>query len=228
MREALGEARHMLAAFAGAFALASSIAPLSAGHPAATLWWIDLAPLPPLVALPGVALAAIALLAGVLHDRARDLASGAALVLALAALAAGARTGWRLWTGALHAGPPVPFGCLLGLALLAARPRASHGSAPRRPGVRAATLALGAVLLPLAIEAAAGPVDDRAPADAAVVFGARVYADGRCSPALADRVRTAVALHLGHRFEPPVDSSVEAVVLAALKVRPVRLACDAG
>ena len=40
-----------------------------------------------------------------------------------------------------------------------------------------------------------GKTDYRRPADAAVVLGARVYADGRPSDALADRVRTACQLY---------------------------------
>jgi vancomycin permeability regulator SanA len=40
-----------------------------------------------------------------------------------------------------------------------------------------------------------GKTDYRRPADAAVVLGARVYADGRLSDALADRVRTACQLY---------------------------------
>lgn len=40
-----------------------------------------------------------------------------------------------------------------------------------------------------------GKTDYRRPADVAVVFGARVYADGRLSDAVADRVRTACELY---------------------------------
>jgi vancomycin permeability regulator SanA len=40
-----------------------------------------------------------------------------------------------------------------------------------------------------------GKTDYARRADAAVVFGARAYADGRCSTALADRVRTGVGLY---------------------------------
>jgi vancomycin permeability regulator SanA len=40
-----------------------------------------------------------------------------------------------------------------------------------------------------------GKTDYRRPADAAVVLGARVYADGGCSQAVADRVRTACRLY---------------------------------
>jgi vancomycin permeability regulator SanA len=48
---------------------------------------------------------------------------------------------------------------------------------------------------PLAQMFCFGMTDYRRPADAAVVFGARVYADGNLSQALADRVRTACDLY---------------------------------
>jgi uncharacterized SAM-binding protein YcdF (DUF218 family) len=49
--------------------------------------------------------------------------------------------------------------------------------------------------LPFAQMFCFGPTDYRRPADAIVVFGARVYADGRVSDALADRVRTGCELY---------------------------------
>ena len=51
------------------------------------------------------------------------------------------------------------------------------------------------MLFPLAQMFCFGKTDYRRPADAAVVLGARVYADGRPSDALADRVRTACQLY---------------------------------
>ena len=50
-------------------------------------------------------------------------------------------------------------------------------------------------IFPLAQMFFFGKTDYRRPADAAVVLGARVYADGRLSDALADRVRTACQLY---------------------------------
>jgi len=51
------------------------------------------------------------------------------------------------------------------------------------------------VLGALALMWTFGKADYRRPADAIVVFGARAYADGRPSDALADRVHTAIALY---------------------------------
>jgi vancomycin permeability regulator SanA len=52
------------------------------------------------------------------------------------------------------------------------------------------------VCFPLAQMLCFGKTDYRRPADAVVVLGARVYADGRPSDALADRVRTGCRLYL--------------------------------
>lgn len=50
-------------------------------------------------------------------------------------------------------------------------------------------------LFPLALMLFFGNTDYRCPADVAVVFGARIYADGRMSDALEDRIRTACELY---------------------------------
>lgn len=52
-----------------------------------------------------------------------------------------------------------------------------------------------AVIFPLAQMICFGKTEYQRPADVAVVFGARVYADGRPSDALADRVRTGCYLY---------------------------------
>jgi vancomycin permeability regulator SanA len=52
------------------------------------------------------------------------------------------------------------------------------------------------ICFPLAQMLCFGKTDYRRPADAVVVLGARVYADGRLSDALADRVRTGCSLYL--------------------------------
>ena len=56
-------------------------------------------------------------------------------------------------------------------------------------------LAVLLIVFPLAQMYLFGKTDYRRPADCAVVFGARAYADGRPSVALADRVRTACQLY---------------------------------
>jgi len=58
-----------------------------------------------------------------------------------------------------------------------------------------ATLGLCALGGPVVQMACFGKTDYRRPADAIVVFGARVYADGHLSQALADRMNTACRLY---------------------------------
>ena len=91
--------------------------------------------------------------------------------------------------------PPVSL--LLGVLLLAvarlpAFPSES-GWRSRLPSAIAAAVTAG--VFPLLQILALGWTDYRRPASVAVVFGARTYADGRPSQALADRVRTACELH---------------------------------
>jgi uncharacterized SAM-binding protein YcdF (DUF218 family) len=64
-----------------------------------------------------------------------------------------------------------------------------------RPLTFGAGAILAVFLLPLSQILFFGTSDYRRPADAIVVLGARAYADGRCSDALADRVRTAAELY---------------------------------
>jgi vancomycin permeability regulator SanA len=69
---------------------------------------------------------------------------------------------------------------------------------PRQPGsvaVTAATVIGCAAFFPLAQMFCFGYTDYRRPADVIVVFGCRVYSDGRPSQALADRMGTACELY---------------------------------
>jgi uncharacterized SAM-binding protein YcdF (DUF218 family) len=100
-----------------------------------------------------------------------------------------------LVNGAVHSGLPIPLSLFisaaLGLILVAAVKRAATGRA-----LPAFAVCLGCIaLFPLAQMLCFGKTDYRRPADAIVVLGARAYADGRPSQALADRVRTACRLY---------------------------------
>jgi vancomycin permeability regulator SanA len=109
-------------------------------------------------------------------------------------------------TGSIEPAVAIPLSALFavglaGLAIVAwatRRPR-SH---ILRPGWRGAgSIAVAgfgwAVAFALAQMAFFGTTDYRRMADAAVVFGARVYATGEPSPLLADRIDTAVGLYRG-------------------------------
>ena len=96
---------------------------------------------------------------------------------------------------------PVPLSLALALVLAATAVTMARGTRTQVvPGIRgtAPTLAFAAgwaLLFPLAQMLFFGTTDYRRPADAAVIFGARVYADGRPSQLLADRIRTGAQLY---------------------------------
>lgn len=122
-------------------------------------------------------------------------------MIALAAACAlldGVRYEWLLASGRLASGTPLAFSFLVFLTLFVVMLGAWR--VPTRPGrfgrLRfALVLAVAAAGFPLTQMFTFGLTDYRRPADAVVVFGARVYADGRPSDALHDRVRTACELY---------------------------------
>jgi len=166
---------HTIAACLGLFALASL-------RGEENLWWIDIRPLPH-VLLAG---AAVALLAHAWRPRRWTRAALAALT-GIAIL--NAASYYRL---SLHDAPAVPFSALVA-ALLALAYWSPRVPFPRITACATATaLAIG---LPLSQVWLFGKTDYRREADAIVVLGARVYADGRPSDSLRDRVRTGVELY---------------------------------
>lgn len=99
------------------------------------------------------------------------------------------------WRGdVVLSAPPLSLGVTLVLAIAAWRAR--HAAPAPVPLVVAGTGgAAGAFALALML--CLGTTDYRRPADAVVVLGARAYADGSPSLALADRMRTAAGLVTG-------------------------------
>lgn len=191
-----------LAGGLGLFALLNLTAALRGTGVDANLWWVDLRDLPAPLARALEGLAGLLLVAYAARPAAsRPRAASATLVLGLLALLA-LRDALRFWgllaDGIVHAPLPLPFSAFVAplLALVAWR---HHAAPPRAPLVAAwvvgaLTLALAAVGFPLAQMVFYGRTDYTRPADAVVVFGARTFADGRPSDALADRVRTAAGL----------------------------------
>lgn len=168
----------------------------------ASLWLLDLRLLPHPAVLLSVGLLGLALVflgAGFamrfprLAPVARILAGVGALVALANALACG-----RAWAaGACHSSFPVPFSLAVAAGLAAAG--LWCGEVAGGPAARGAKLALGASLAGLGAVflqmTLFGLTDYRAPADVAVVYGARAFPDGHCSDALADRVEAGVALY---------------------------------
>ncbi len=192
-----------LALFLGGFALANVLGGLRSAHFDANLWWIDLRTLPLAVATPFL-LGSSACLVGFAIWPPRSVwrqfvTIGCGGALGVMAAANAAQFYVLLARGTVRPGLPIPLSlpicATLGLILLAAWRKQP---ATRRAGDLCLILALGCACLvcfPLAQMFFFGKTDYRRPADAAVVLGARVYADGRLSDALADRVRTACQLY---------------------------------
>src|SRR4029077_17285843 len=93
---------------------------------------------------------------------------------------------------------PVPRSLAIFLGMLLVAHAAWFGE-PLRIRFALVKIAGGGLMLlalfPLALMLFFGNTDYRRPADAAVVFGARAYADGRLSDALQDRIRPACELY---------------------------------
>jgi hypothetical protein len=169
-----------IALFVGLFALANLILPGSEN-----LWWIDQRPLPSLLlALP----AGLLVFHAIRPNRAR-LAVRIAVLALMAIVALNAVTYYLVDIGR---GVPVPFSLVV-LGALALILRAPRTSWPRFEV--AATACVLVVGLPLFQVLFFGTTDYARPADLIVVPGARVYADGRLSWSLEERVVTAVRLY---------------------------------
>lgn len=170
----------------------------------ANLWWIDLRPLPPWAAIALLAASGVVLVAFGLRSPRRGTwrwRTGWLLAGFLTVLTTGnAFTVVRLAGGAnLRLGFPVPLSAAVAAAFALITWQAWRGDRTS-PGHRERVVLAGLVAtLPpafaLALMVCLGTTDYRRPAEVAVVFGARTYADGRPSDALANRVQTACDLY---------------------------------
>lgn len=197
---------HLARAFAlffGLFALANLAGQIWFHQFDANLWWIDLRFLPTAISRVMLfASAAFLLLFGIrppkdLWQR-RFMALFAGL-LALVAFGNAAQFYMLLAKGVIGSGLPIAFSLFIaaGLSLIVLCCLRSENSEARRfNGIRLALLTVAwAAMFPLLQTVCFGKTDYTRQADAAVVFGARAYADGRPSDALADRVRTGCELY---------------------------------
>lgn len=200
-------ARHVvpraLALFLGGFALLNILGGLRSAHFDANLWWIDLRSLPLAVATPFL-LVSLACLVGFAFWPPRSVWRQVVTIICVGALGVAAMVNAAqfyalLASGMVRSGLPIPLSLLvcgaLGLIFVAAcrRPLPTRWAGDRWHILAVAFACI--VCFPLAQMFFFGKTDYRRPADAAVVLGARVYADGRLSDALADRVRTASQLY---------------------------------
>lgn len=107
-----------------------------------------------------------------------------------------------LWRGRLLTAVPVPLSLFLALLLgielarvLWWRPIETATPAPAWVFFRSALVVLAFLGLTLVHVVTFGHVDHRQPADAAVIFGAKVYADGTPCAALVERLETGIDLY---------------------------------
>ncbi|MBI1189129.1 MAG: hypothetical protein GC200_00385 [Tepidisphaera sp.] len=169
----------------------NTLAALLAPSLNSTLWLIDLRPLP--IALQ--ALLTLAWSAALLARAFRPptaLLRTAILFFALAAAINTAAYYLLLIRGSIHTARPIPLSLALAVVLALLAFRRETFTTLRPTLLFAPALAALGLLLQILFF---GSTDYRRPADAIVVFGARVYADGSPSLAAADRVATAVSLY---------------------------------
>ena len=192
-----------LALFLGGFALLNIFGGLRSAHFDANLWWIDLRTLPPAIATPLLLVSGVCLVGFAVWPKRsawwRVLIIGCVGALGVVAVANTAQFYFLLARGVVRPGIPIPFSLFVSAALAVILTAAWRGSFPMRgTGGWFQIMAVASacvVCFPVAQMFFFGKTDYRRPADAAVVLGARVYADGRLSDALADRVRTACQLY---------------------------------
>ena len=193
------------ALFLAIFTLVGLVGELRGRATDLSLWWVDIRDLPAIVRLPLLAAFAATLVAWAVRSapgvRLRRGAAAACAVFAAFAVRDAVRYASIRDGGLVHLSAPVPLSLIIAvglgiLAVVALRRRAPEAQRRRSTalGILAAT-ACWAFAFPLAQMLFFGTTDYRRPADAAVIFGARVYATGRPSPLLADRIATGVELY---------------------------------
>ena len=192
-----------LALFLGGFGLLNILGNVARPGFDANLWWLDLRWLAPKVSALLVFGAGSLLVAfGISLPRSRwrrwaTLFSTAFLLLA--ALGNGLNFYWLLGRNQILSAFPIPFSLLTAAALVCimrALLKAEVIQVQNSKVLPAIAVCFAAlVLFPLLQFFCFGKTDYRRAADFTVVPGARVYADGRPSDALADRVRTACRLY---------------------------------
>lgn len=198
-------AGRVLALLLGGFAMLNLAGDVWAAGFNANIWWIDLRPLSS--AWAGLILAASSLLLIAFavrpHGTPRRMILTQTLLVVLL-IAAGLNTAYfyRLVScSIIRTSVPVPLSLLviaaLGLIFAAVRAARTPPPAGAKPRWRAMAVVAAAMIVgfPLAQILFFGQTDYRRAADVIVVFGGGVYPDGRCSDALADRVRTACDLY---------------------------------
>jgi vancomycin permeability regulator SanA len=201
----MGMALRAAALFVGAFLVIGLAGQVRGRTLDTSLWLLDLHDVPAGLRMSGLALAAALLAAWALRPTTglprRVATAGVCSVLALLALRDVSGFESAVGAGGVQPFVPVPLSAvialLFGVLAVAVAARWAPGPASLRwsaVGLGVGVVAWGAVF-PLAQMLFFGTTDYRRPADAALVFGARVYANGQPSELLANRIQTGVDLY---------------------------------
>ena len=202
----LSNVARSLALFLGSFSLFNILGDLRSPAFNANNWWIDFRPVQPLASNIFLTVASFFLVAYAVRP---VLSTGRRILTITFTSALLVVTVWNtiifyiLLAGkSVRAGFPVAFSifvsaalALVILGLTGSQQQLKKQSKLLSRIVIAITVLACCVGFPLAQMFCFGQTDYRRPADVIVVFGARVYADGRVSDALADRVRTGCQLY---------------------------------
>ncbi len=192
-----------LAMFLGGFTLLNLLGEFRLAGFDANLWWVDTRVFPQMVSNGFLLLSAACMIAYALRSPRswwrRILTIGCVALLIVASLVETVVFYRLMLQKTIHAGIPIPLSLVIGAALgliLAANIRGLRFRDQSNSFLPMAAVCLACLLVfPLAQIFCFGKTDYRRPADVAGVLGARAYADGRPSDALADRVRTACGLY---------------------------------
>ena len=187
-----------VALFLGLFTIANVVGDLRFARANSNVWWLDFWPLPLVLQRVILLVLAAALIIHALSPviaRRTRLAGRAMLFLAAAAAVLSAIQYYgALGRKEIRTSFPLPLSLIVAVALIAIA--VHYGEEPRgHPSAIAAAAIAATVFFPLLQVCFFGVTDYRRPAQAIVVFGARAYANGTASDALADRVRTACDLY---------------------------------
>jgi uncharacterized SAM-binding protein YcdF (DUF218 family) len=187
--------------FLGGFCLLNLFAKARSGGFDSDLWWIDLRWFPARVEFVFLLLSALFMLAFALKPPGCSWRKWPTIFImgALAAAALLNSAGYYLLLArhGLASGFPIALSLLVLSVLVCILAVLLKQPLPNRGGLipSLAVCLFLTILFPLAQMLCFGKTDYRRPADAVVVFGARVYASGLPSDALTDRVRTACELY---------------------------------
>lgn len=202
-----------LCLFFGAFALVNAVVCVKGGTTAQNMnmWWLDLSSLA--VSYKGSnihfgfaveMLAALAMITWCLKPCCKAPRRVVTCVLtACLAVFAGLNSATYFKTlaaGTLYQALPIPLSCIIALIFAGITVSIARSHAKRKTTVFAAgriviCAVIFALVFPMLQITFFGTTDYRRQADAAVVFGARVYEDGNLSVALRERMDTAIELY---------------------------------